>query len=136
MVSHSHKRGMLFFLVAVLLPCSVLVAIGLRMISQERELAEKRLADERRRVLSDIHQQLLAHLEQIKLEELAALPARPDGRLRAGQVSVPPGPHPSMKPGIEYVFFGPVVVSSGIRLIDEQDHASRRLDPILLINRP
>jgi hypothetical protein len=36
----------------------VLVAISLRMIGQERELAEKRLSDEQRRRVSDINQQL------------------------------------------------------------------------------
>jgi signal transduction histidine kinase len=81
----SHKREILFFLLAVLLPCSVLVAIGLRMISQERELAEKRLADERRRVVSDLRQQLLARLEQIKLEALTGLPAGHAERLLAGR---------------------------------------------------
>ena len=41
----------------------VLVAISLRMIGQERELAEKRLSDEQRRRVSDINQQLLTRLE-------------------------------------------------------------------------
>jgi signal transduction histidine kinase len=75
MSSHSHRRQIFFFLAAVLLPCSVLVALSLRMITQERELAEKRLADEKQRMVSDVRQQLLARLEQIKFEEASALTA-------------------------------------------------------------
>jgi signal transduction histidine kinase len=75
MASHSQKRQIAFFLAAVLLPCSVLVALSLRMITQERELAEKRLADEKRRIADDVRQQLLARLERIKLEETSTLAA-------------------------------------------------------------
>ena len=42
------------------------------MISQERELADKRLADDRRRLVSDIRHELLSRLERIKLEALSA----------------------------------------------------------------
>lgn len=48
MAQHGHRRQVLLFLVAIILPCAVLVALGLRMVGQERELREKRLADERR----------------------------------------------------------------------------------------
>ena len=73
MFSNGHRRQILFFLAAVLLPCSVLVALSLRMITQERELAEKRLADEKPRIAGDVRQQLLARLERIKFEEVSAL---------------------------------------------------------------
>ena len=69
----SHRRQMVLFLVAIIVPCSVLVALSLRMISQERELAEKRLADERQRLRSQAGQKLLALLERIKLEEASVL---------------------------------------------------------------
>jgi tetratricopeptide (TPR) repeat protein len=49
------------------------VAISLRMIGQERELAEKRLLDEQHQRLSDIRQQLLTRLEKIKLKQVSAL---------------------------------------------------------------
>ena len=39
------------------------------MIRQEQELAEKRLADERRRAALELGQLLLARLEKIKLQE-------------------------------------------------------------------
>ena len=55
-----------------MVPSLVLVALSLRMISQERELAEKRLAEEQRRQVSEIRQELLARLERIKLQEVSA----------------------------------------------------------------
>jgi signal transduction histidine kinase len=90
MTSNSHRRQVLFFLAAVLLPCSVLVVLSLRMISQERELAEKRLADEKGRIVSDVRQQLLAQLEQIKFREAGALAAREE------PVAAAPYEHPSV----------------------------------------
>ncbi len=76
MTPDSHRRQIVFFLAAVLLPCSVLVVLSLRMMSQERELAEKRLADERRRVVEETRQNLLARLERIKFEEASAFATR------------------------------------------------------------
>jgi signal transduction histidine kinase len=75
MSPHGHQRRILLFLVAVIVPASVLVALSLRMIWQERELAEKRLAEERRRRVNEIRQELLAQLERIKLQEVSALAA-------------------------------------------------------------
>jgi signal transduction histidine kinase len=73
MVETGHKRQILFFLAAVLLPCLVLVVLSFRMIAQQRELAEKRLADERRSISSNARQQLLVRLERIKFEEVSTL---------------------------------------------------------------
>ena len=78
-----HRRQVLLFLVAVLLPCLVLIALSLHMIRQERELAEKRLAEEQRRLASQIHQELLARLETIKLQEVTALATQADKARRA-----------------------------------------------------
>jgi hypothetical protein len=61
------------FLVAVLLPSVVLVVLGLRMIGQEQELAEQRVADDRRRAVTDIGDVLLAELDRIRLETLTDL---------------------------------------------------------------
>ena len=55
----SHRRQVLLFFVAVMLPSIVLVALSLRMIGQENELAENRRVEERQRVSSDLGQQLL-----------------------------------------------------------------------------
>lgn len=69
----SNRRLILLFLVAVLLPCTVLLLIGLRSMRQERELSAKRFADERARSASQMRQMLLARLETLKTEELALL---------------------------------------------------------------
>ncbi len=51
-----HSRRILLFVVAVVLPCLLLVALSLRMIGQEQELAEKRAAEDRQRLAGDIRQ--------------------------------------------------------------------------------
>jgi signal transduction histidine kinase len=63
-------RQAVLFLAAIGLPCLVLVALSLRMIAQERELAEKRLADERRRMAVDVRQDLRSRLDHLRLEAL------------------------------------------------------------------
>ncbi|MHC4568769.1 MAG: tetratricopeptide repeat protein, partial [Planctomycetota bacterium] len=69
---HGHRKQVLLFLVAVILPSSVLIVLTWHMISQQQELSEKRLADERRRLATEISRELLAHLEEIKLHEVRA----------------------------------------------------------------
>jgi len=66
-----HGRLVLLFLVAVILPSLALVFFALRMIGQERELAEKRLLDDRSRLAADIGRFLLLRLENIKLRQTA-----------------------------------------------------------------
>ncbi|MBI3048640.1 MAG: hypothetical protein HYY76_10070 [Acidobacteria bacterium] len=68
-------RQALLFVLAIGLPCVVLVALSLRMIAQERELAEKRLADERRRIAADVGQELRLRLDRLRRE--ATDPASP-----------------------------------------------------------
>lgn len=46
-------------MITVVLPSLLLVAITLRMISQELELAQNRIADEHRRLAGEINQHLL-----------------------------------------------------------------------------
>jgi tetratricopeptide (TPR) repeat protein len=70
---HGHQRRVLLFVIAIIIPSIALIALSLRMMNQERELAEKRLAEEQRRVASVIRQELLARLERIKLRETSAL---------------------------------------------------------------
>ncbi len=73
------ERRMIFlFLLAIVLPCSLLLALSLRIMSQERELAEKRQAEERRRLTSQIRDQLLTRLERIKLQEAGAVAMNPE----------------------------------------------------------
>jgi signal transduction histidine kinase len=61
------SRQAALFLVTLALPCSLLVLLTVRMLVQERELTEKRAADERRRLTTDIRQRLLADLERLRI---------------------------------------------------------------------
>lgn len=72
MRTRGHHKQVLLFLIAVVLPSSVLIVLTWHMISQQQELSEKRLADERRRLTTEIGQKLLVHLEEIKLHEVSA----------------------------------------------------------------
>jgi signal transduction histidine kinase len=72
MKGRSHRKQILLFLIAVLLPSIVLVFLTIRMIGQERELAQKRVADDKIRMARDIGQHLLVRLENIKLQERSA----------------------------------------------------------------
>lgn len=73
MKGRSHRKQILLFLVTVLLPSLVLIGLTVRMIGQEKELAQKRLAEERRRNAREIGQHFLVRLESIKLQEASAL---------------------------------------------------------------
>jgi signal transduction histidine kinase len=75
---HYHRRQVILFLVTVILPSSVLVALSVRIISQERELADKRLGEEQQRLAGQVSRELLTRLERIKLQEVNALAAQPD----------------------------------------------------------
>ena len=72
MRTRSHHKQVLLFLVAVVLPSTVLVVLTWHMIGQQQELSEKRMADERRRMATEIGQKLLVRLEEIKLHEVSA----------------------------------------------------------------
>jgi signal transduction histidine kinase len=72
MSDRGYRKQVLLFLTAVLLPSLVLVVLTLRMVSQEKELAQKRALDERRRMARDFGQAFLVRLENIKLQEVAA----------------------------------------------------------------
>ena len=82
MASQLHRRQVLLFLAAVLLPCAALVFLGLRLVVQERELGAARLADERRRITRQLRQELTSHVERTALRQVTALAVRP-GLLQA-----------------------------------------------------
>lgn len=88
MAARGHRRQVLLFLVAIILPCVVLVALGLRMMAQEQELREKRDADERRGVALQLRHELSARLDRIALQEATALAADPE-RLSSRNYSSP-----------------------------------------------
>jgi len=72
MRTRSHHKQVLLFLIAVVLPSTVLVVLTWHMIGQQQELSEKRMADERHRMATEIGQKLLVRLEEIKLHEVSA----------------------------------------------------------------
>ncbi|MFC1792010.1 sensor histidine kinase [Planctomycetota bacterium] len=76
MQTRSHHKQILLFLIAVVLPSTVLVVLTWHMIGQQQELSEKRLADERSRMATEIGQKLLVRLEEIKLHEVSATISR------------------------------------------------------------
>jgi len=78
-----HRRRIFLFLVAVVVPCLVLVALGLRIVRQDRELAEKRAGEERVRQINQIRKDAWSKLEEIKLRAAA-------GQHPAGVVVVTP----------------------------------------------
>ncbi|MGD9347534.1 MAG: HAMP domain-containing sensor histidine kinase [Candidatus Aminicenantes bacterium] len=73
MHGRSHRKQILLFLVTVLLPSLVLIGLTVRMIGQEKELTQKRMAEERRRVAREIGQHFLVRLESIKLQEASVV---------------------------------------------------------------
>jgi len=67
------KRQILLFLSAILIPTAVLITFAVRLARQDTELAEKRMADERRDAVEQPRRELSARLEAIKLQELNRL---------------------------------------------------------------
>src|SRR5271169_6549514 len=68
-----HKRQLLLFFAAILIPAGVLVGLAGRMMYQDRELAGKREADQRRTAIDQLRRELGARLEAIKLLEIYRL---------------------------------------------------------------
>lgn len=57
---HLPRRQAVLFLVAILVPCLVLVALGLRLMAQERQLDNKRRAEARQLLVVQVRQELLS----------------------------------------------------------------------------
>ncbi len=72
MRTRGRNKQVLLFLIAVVLPSTVLIALTWYMIGQQQELSEKRLADERRHMARETGHKLLVRLEEIKLHEVSA----------------------------------------------------------------
>jgi signal transduction histidine kinase len=70
MTASSHRKQILLFLAAVVLPSMALTFLTLQIIRQEKELAAKRLQEERGRRAREVGQVLLARLETIKRDEV------------------------------------------------------------------
>jgi len=69
--TRSHRKQVLLFLIAVVLPSALLIVLTWHMIGQQQELSEKRWADKRHRVAREISQKMLVQLEDIKLREVS-----------------------------------------------------------------
>jgi signal transduction histidine kinase len=82
MKTGAHRKQIVLFLLAVILPSLVLVAFTLRMIKQEKELAQKRVTEERRRIGREFGERLLLRLEKIKIQEISALSTRGESDTR------------------------------------------------------
>jgi signal transduction histidine kinase len=67
------KRQILLFLSLILIPTAVLITFAVRLARQDAELAEKRMADDRREAVEQLRRELFARLETIKLQELSRL---------------------------------------------------------------
>ena len=86
MVAGRHKRQVLLFLIAVLVPAAVLIALATRIMNQDRELATKRAVDQRREAVDQLRRELSARLEAIKLQEINRLiRASPAGYLEESE---------------------------------------------------
>jgi len=64
------SRPALLFLAALGAPCVLLIGLTLRLLAQERELAEKRHADDRRRLVTDIRQDLISRVTRLRMDLL------------------------------------------------------------------
>src|SRR5438105_4385637 len=77
-----YKQSLLF-LVALILPNIVIAVLGWSNARQERELADQRWMDTEKQTVAAIRQEVLARLERIKVQEIAAAPASPAARSAA-----------------------------------------------------
>lgn len=73
------RRQVFLFLLVVCLPCVLLLFLGARTVMQDRELAQKRMADRRQQLADAVARALLDRLERIKLEEATAFAAYRSG---------------------------------------------------------
>lgn len=83
MNSGTHPKQVLLFFAALLLPCLVLVALTLRLASQQKELAQKREEEDRQNALREIREQLLSKLAVIRSRALGELAAQQPARWSA-----------------------------------------------------
>jgi signal transduction histidine kinase len=82
-----HRKQVGLFLIAVLLPVILLVALTLRIVNQERELALKRVADDRRHMAAEIGRELTSRLDGLAQDEASALAGKPLGLARRDYVN-------------------------------------------------
>jgi signal transduction histidine kinase len=67
------KRRILLLLSAVLVPTAIVIVLVVRLAHQETELAERRIAEERREAADQLRRELSARLQAIRVEEVNRL---------------------------------------------------------------
>jgi signal transduction histidine kinase len=70
MVVSRHRRQILLFLAAILIPAAVLVGLSIRTMAQDRELAAKRASDRSMAAAAQVRRELSARLDAIKSQEI------------------------------------------------------------------
>jgi signal transduction histidine kinase len=60
-----HRRQYLLFALVVLLPCAILVVLGWRLLSQERDLAGERIGNDQRQFANQARDQILKRIDQL-----------------------------------------------------------------------
>ena len=107
------RRQVFLFLIAILVPCLVLLALGVWLMAQERQLENTRRLDERQAQAGRVRQDVLSSLENIRLQEVTRAVASA-GKEDAGR-----------SPQSAVVFVG-TLVDGWLRLPWEDDPRTRR----------
>ena len=68
-------RQLAWFLLSIVVPCVVLVGLGIRIIVQQEELADKHAADERRLQLSDFERAVVSRLDRLRQQAVRSFPS-------------------------------------------------------------
>ena len=71
--SSARRRQIGFFLLVVILPSAVLIALGVQLVRQEQELAGQQAIDERQLVVARARGALLGTLDRVRREALEAI---------------------------------------------------------------
>jgi signal transduction histidine kinase len=77
------RRHLALLLLVVLVPFSVLTALAIRTLTQDRELAVRREEDERRQLAVTVRQEFQSRLESLKLQAVSSTADAQDDRSRA-----------------------------------------------------
>jgi hypothetical protein len=65
-----HKCQIVLFFIAIIVPDAVLILLAGRIMVQDKELATKRVSDQRLAAVSQLRRELAASLEAMKLQEI------------------------------------------------------------------
>jgi hypothetical protein len=109
-----HKRLLLFFLIAIVLPAGVLILVVQRLMRQDAELSNRRAADEQRTAVEQLRRELSAKLDALKLQEINRRIVAPNDFSR------------DRAPDSAIVF---VLELDGDRLVPPWEHAAKRETP-------